>query len=192
VHGAEVVEVGAPGEHAGARADAAVTAVPGCALVVRTADCAPVAFLADDAVGIAHAGWRGLTLGVIEATVAALTRLGARSVRAVIGPCISAGRYEFGAADLDAVAGRLGEAVRATTASGRPALDLVAGVEAALRAAGVEQIDVDGCCTADDPSRWYSHRARREAGRQGSFVWLDDRRSAGSVPADRPCDTTVN
>ncbi len=168
--------VTAPGEHAGADADAAVTAVPGCELVVRTADCAPVALLADGgrAVGIAHAGWRGLVLGVVEAAVVALDGLGVApaSVRAEIGPCIRAGCYEFTGDGRDEVADRCGDDVRTTTVWGTPSLDLVAGVRAALAAAGVERVQVIGGCTACDTS-WYSHRARAEQARQGSFVWLE-------------------
>jgi YfiH family protein len=167
------VTVASAGEHAGAPADGAVTAAPGAALVVRTADCAPVALLAPEAVGIAHAGWRGLTLGIVEATVGALRALGAGSIEATVGPCISAACYEFGARELDEVAERYGEGVRAVTADGRPALDLAAGVVAALRSTGVQRVTVDGTCTATSGDRFFSHRARRDLGRQGSFVWLD-------------------
>jgi copper oxidase (laccase) domain-containing protein len=167
------VVVDGPGHAAGAAADAAVTAAAGAALVVRTADCAPVALLADEAVGIVHAGWRGLLLGVVEAAVAAVRDLGAGSLRAAVGPCIAGERYEFGVADLDLLAGRYGDSVRARTGAGRPALDLAAGVDAALRAAGVEMIERHGACTAAEPERWFSHRARRDRGRQGTFVWLD-------------------
>jgi YfiH family protein len=173
-HGAEVVVVRRPGEHAGVPADAAVTATPGAVLVVRTADCAPIALLAPEAVGIVHAGWRGLVIGVVEAAVHALLEVGASGIRAVIGPCISPVRYAFGPAELDRVATRYGDGVRATTADGRPALDLAAGIDAALRGAGVGEVVVDGRCTAADGSTWFSHRARQEAGRQGSFVWLAD------------------
>jgi YfiH family protein len=169
-----VVVVTRPGEHAGAPADAAVTATPGAVLVVRTADCAPVALLAPTAVGIVHAGWRGLVLGVVEAALAALRGLGAGEVRAVVGPCISAPRYEFGAHDLDVVAARYGDAVRGRTVDGRPALDLAAGVRGALHGAGVDRVSVVGGCTATDAGTWFSHRARGEAGRQGSFVWLGE------------------
>ena len=168
-----MVIVGHPGDGAGSPADAAVTAVPGAALVVRTADCAPVALLAPEAVGIAHAGWRGLLGGVVERTVEALRALGAGELEARIGPCIGPEVYEFGADDLDRVAARYGDAVRARTAAGSPALDLAAGVEAALRAAGVDRVERVGGCTATEPTRWFSHRARAESGRQGSFVWLD-------------------
>jgi YfiH family protein len=172
VHGTDVVVVTRPGEHAGVAADAAVTAVTGCALVVRTADCAPVALVGDGGVGMVHAGWRGLAGGIVEAAVAALRDLGATGVRVTIGPCIRAGCYEFAGPERDAVAERYGDAVRATTTWGTPALDLVAGVRAALTAAGVTEIGTVGGCTACDPA-WFSHRARGEAARQGSFAWLE-------------------
>jgi YfiH family protein len=173
VHGADVVVVREPGAAAGSFADAAVTDRPGCSLVVRTADCAPVALLADGVVGIVHAGWRGLLGGVVEAAVAAMGELGAVSgVRAVIGPCIRAGCYEFDAPERDLVAGRLGPSVLATTMWGTPALDLAAAACAALGAAGVDDTELAGGCTACDDT-WFSHRARREAARQASFVWLE-------------------
>jgi len=179
-HGPEVVVVEHPGQHAGAAADGAVTAVPGAVLVVRTADCAPVALLSAEAVGIAHAGWRGLVAGVVERTVDALRGLGATDVVAHIGPCIGPDRYEFGDDDLDLVAARYGDGVRSRTAAGRPALDVAAGVDAALRGAGISQVERALTCTASDASQWFSHRARADAGRQGSFVWLDQ---YGETPA---------
>jgi purine-nucleoside/S-methyl-5'-thioadenosine phosphorylase / adenosine deaminase len=187
VHGDRVVHVTEPGGGAGQRADAAVTDRPGCALAVLTADCAPVALVSDDGVvGVAHAGWRGLVGGVLERTVEAMRacrpgdvracRPGDASagepgdVRAVLGPCIRPGCYEFGADDLARVARRLGEAVRATTASGAPALDVPAAVRAALAQAGVVDVDDVGVCTACSPLH-FSHRARGELGRQALVVW---------------------
>lgn len=169
-----MVVVTRPGEHAGADADAAVTATPGCELVVRTADCVPVALLADGGVGMVHAGWRGLAGGVVEAAVASLAELGvpAASLRAEVGPCIRAGCYEFDGPGRGEVAARYGAAVLATTLWGTPALDLVAAAEGALAAAGVERVDVVGGCTACDAT-WFSHRARREVQRQASSVWLE-------------------
>ena len=83
------------------RADAMVTATPGIALGVLAADCAPVLFADPEAriIGAAHGGWRGALAGVMEATVAAMTRLGARPerIRAGIGPCIAQPSYEVGA-----------------------------------------------------------------------------------------------
>ncbi|HEX2274427.1 MAG TPA: polyphenol oxidase family protein, partial [Acidimicrobiales bacterium] len=153
VHGDTVVTVSSPGEGAGARADAAVTARPGCALAVFTADCAPVALASPEGVlGAAHAGWGGLLAGVLERTVDAMAVLGAGALSAVVGPCIEARCYEFGTEDLERVAASVGPEVRARTADGRPALDLVAGARAALARAGVENVDVVGRCTACSPA----------------------------------------
>ena len=183
VHGADVVVVARPGEHAGADADAAVTAVPGAVLAVNTADCVPV-LLSDEAAGVvgaAHAGWRGAEAGVLQATVAAMAELGAdRSrIEAHVGPCISAAAYEFSQADLTRLAFRYGPDVIGATADGTPALDLVPMVRAALREAGVrpDAVHADGRCTATDttdgaPTFW-SHRARSDAGRQASVIWME-------------------
>ena len=176
VHGADVVTVTEPGEHAGVAADAAVTAVPGAALAVTTADCVPVVLLADAAVGVAHAGWKGLLAGVVGATAEAMAALGHPPTRAVIGPCIRPERYEFGAADLDAVAARWGDDVRGTTATGTPALDVAAGVRRALAAAGVADVTDEGTCTALDADTYWSFRARGEGGRIATVAWLEERR----------------
>lgn len=173
VHGNAVVRVDGPGHRAGARADAAVTRLPGCALAVLSADCAPVALASPEGViGVAHAGWRGVLAGVLEATVGEMRALGAGTVHAVLGPCIRPHCYAFGAADLDAVAGRLGDAVRATTAAGGPALDLPAAVRAALGACGVDAANVTdtGVCTACSTDH-FSWRARADPGRQATVVW---------------------
>lgn len=173
VHGAGVVRVTRPGDHAGTKADAAVTAEAGCALAVLTADCAPVALASREGViGVAHAGWRGVHAGVLEATVAHMRALGATTVHALVGPCIRPECYEFGGAELDEVAARLGAGVRATTTAGMPALDLPAAVRSALRRAGVNAADVDdvGTCTACSPDH-FSWRARKEQQRQAAVVW---------------------
>lgn len=170
VHGARVVTVTQPGEHAGAEADAAVTAAPGAPVAVHTADCAPVLLVADGAVGVAHAGWRGLVAGVIEATARALADLGHPAHAAVLGPCIRPRCYEFGGPELDLVVERYGPTVRAETTAGAPALDLAAAVAAACRGLDLAVDDV-GTCTACSPVHW-SHRARAESGRQALVAWI--------------------
>lgn len=171
VHGADVVTVTRPGEHAGARADAAVTVVPGAPLAILTADCCPVLVVADGGVGVAHAGWRGLLAGVVEATVAALDALGAPARSVQLGPCIGPCCYEFGVADLDLVAERYGPDVRSTTTDGRPALDLPAGIRVACDRLGLPFGDA-GVCTATSPDHW-SFRARADTGRQALVAWLE-------------------
>ena len=178
VHGSDVVVVERPGEHAGMRADAAVTAESGAALAVQSADCAPVAIMGEDTVGVAHAGWRGLVAGVVPALVEASCRLNPprlrepQGLRAVVGPCIRPCCYEFDADDLDVVAGVTGESVRSRTASGRPALDLVSGIRAALASAGVERCDDVGVCTGCSPRHW-SHRTEAAVERQAVVAWLE-------------------
>lgn len=167
VHGAGVVEVDVPGR--GGDADALVTAATDVSLVVLVADCAPIALVAGDTVAAVHCGWRGLLAGVVEAAVEAVRRRGGEPIRAVVGPCISAAHYEFGADELEQVTRRLGPAVRARTDTGALALDLRAGVRAALAAAGVvERTDVD-VCTYESPDH-FSHRRDGVTGRQGLLV----------------------
>lgn len=172
VHGSEVMVVERPGEHAGRAGDAAVTAVPGAAVAVQVADCAPVALLGPGSVAAVHAGWRGVVAGVVGAAVERMLLLRPGPVRAVVGPCIRPCCYEFGAEDLDIVAAALGDGVRARTSDGRPAFDLPGAVRRALAAAGVADVVDEGVCTACSPRHW-SHRARRDRRRQALVAWLE-------------------
>jgi copper oxidase (laccase) domain-containing protein len=162
-----------PGEHAGVDADAAVTAVPGCVLAVRTADCAPIILMGQRTVGVVHAGWRGLVAGVIEQAAAAMGALGDAPVAAHLGPCIRVGCYEFDGPELDDLTARYGPEVRGATAWGTTAMDLAAAVHAALAEVGVDEVGDTSGCTACD-SRWYSHRARGDDGRFATYAWLDE------------------
>jgi hypothetical protein len=183
------VVVDEPGAQAGAHADAAVTARPGAALTIQTADCAPVALVADEGVVAAvHVGWRGLVAGVVERAVEAVHRAGGSRLRAVVGPCIHACCYEFGAADLDRVAARYGDGVRATTRSGRPALDLPAAITSALSALSAQSAlpsaatrTAGAGCTACGTPPMFSHRARGDTARQAMVVWLEGR-TRGPAP----------
>nr|WP_294507818.1 peptidoglycan editing factor PgeF [uncultured Rhodopila sp.] len=168
VHGDRVVTVTqpwAPGQ--GGQADAMVTDRPGIALGIVTADCAPVLF-ADAGgaiVGAAHAGWRGAVLGVLDATVAAMTALGASPERitAAVGPCIAQASYEVGADLRDAVLAR-SAADRVFFVPGqrddRWQFDLAGYCAARLRAAGVGYVIVTGVDTLADEDRFFSHRRR--------------------------------
>lgn len=170
-HGGGVVRVSRPGAAAGARADAAVTDQAGAALAVLTADCAPVALAsAEGPLGVVHAGWAGLLADVVPGAVKALRDLGAADVRAVIGPCIHAECYEFGADELQCLTDRFGTQVAARTHAGAPALDLRAAVRTALSEEGVDDVDDVDVCTACSPDH-FSWRARREPERQAAVVW---------------------
>lgn len=171
VHGADVVVADAAGRGAGGAGDAVVTTALDAPIAVTVADCAPVVFIADGVIGVAHAGWRGLVAGVIEATVSTMRDQGATDIVAVLGACIRPQAYEFGAADLDRVVDRFGPGVRATTATGTPALDVPATVRAALDETGVALAAVLGACTASEAELRWSHRARGDRARQAMVAW---------------------
>jgi YfiH family protein len=178
VHGTEVAVVDAvPATGARDRpgSDAAVTALPGVALAVLTADCVPV-LLADPragVVGVAHAGRVGAAGGVLEKTRAARVGLGATAghCEALLGPAICGACYEVPAAmraEVDAVLP--GSACR--TRRGTAGLDLRAGLRSRLAALGVTRVGVDPRCTAEDPDL-YSYRRDRRTGRLAAVTWLD-------------------
>jgi YfiH family protein len=158
VHGSTVVTVVAPGAHAGTDADAAVTTTPGAKLAVRTADCVPIVLVGDHTIATVHAGWRGLAAGIVGATIDAMD---GDVIRAVVGPHIRVGCYEFGADDLDGVA-------RGITSWGTAALDLTACVRAAL---GDVPIEDAGACTACTDI-YFSWRARKETARFATIAWM--------------------
>ncbi len=172
VHGTAVVVVDGDAAIAGRTGDALVTAEPGRAIGVWVGDCAPVALVSGEGVvGAAHAGWRGLAAGVLHETVVAMRALGATRITGVVGPCIHAECYEFGAGDIDVLAARFGPQVAATTSWGTPALDVPAAVRAALAADDVEMLDIAAPCTACD-ERYWSYRARGDRQRHGMAVWF--------------------
>lgn len=152
------------------RADAMVTRAPGLALGILTADCQPVLFSDPQAgvIGAAHAGWRGTKDGVLEATVAAMTALGAtpQGITAIIGPCISQSAYEVGQEFFEAFTDDDPETARyfASGTGGRMLFDLPAYGLARLRAAGVGHAEWTRHCTYRDPARFYSYRRTTHAG----------------------------
>lgn len=171
VHGSDVLVIDAAGPIVGT-GDALVTTSPVLALAVLTADCASLALSSDEGViGAVHAGWRGLVAGVVESAVVAMRSLGATRVVGALGPCIRPGCYPFAEPELASVAGRLGAQVRGVSADGGPALDLPTAVRAALAGVGATLVHDEEICTACAPERCFSHRARREVGRQAMVVW---------------------
>ena len=148
-----------------------MTATTGLPLAIVTADCAPIVLASDAAVGVVHAGHRGLANGVLAAAVARVRATGAGRVRAFLGPCIRSECYEFGADDLAPFVARFGAEVEGRTRAGAPALDLAAGVRIALAEAGVDELDDCGVCTADDAD-CFSYRRDGTTGRQVTVAVL--------------------
>lgn len=173
VHGTDVVlheGAGAP-----ARADAAVAFQSGRVCAVMTADCLPVVF-ADrrgTRVATAHAGWRGLAAGVLEATIASLGAPAAE-LHAWIGPAISQAAFEVGAEVRAAFLARLpgSDECFAANERGRFQADLYGLARRVLQAAGVCNVHGGGWCTHDDAGRFFSFRRDGVTGRQATLAWL--------------------
>lgn len=174
VHGTRVVGVDSDAFAAGPpEADASVGNRPDAICVVRTADCLPVLLCSADgrAIGAAHAGWRGLAAGVIEATVTAMAAVPA-DLMAWLGPAISQPAFEVGAEVRDAfvAADPAATAAFVPNARGRWQADLYLLARQRLAAAGVGRVFGGGFCTYADPERFYSYRRDGETGRLVSFV----------------------
>lgn len=169
VHSADVIVVDGPLSDR-PRADAMVTAKPGVALAILTADCQPVLFADARAgvVGAAHAGWKGALSGVLEATLDAMEQLGARrnNIAAAIGPSISQRAYEVGPEFLDQFLSEDRENSRffAGGNGDRYHFDLPGYGLQRLRQAGVGSAEWTGHCTYSDPDRFYSFRRTTHAG----------------------------
>jgi YfiH family protein len=184
VHGVAVHDADALLADVDPEADAAVTRQPGRVLAILTADCLPVFLASDDgtAVGIAHAGWRGLSAGVVEATIA---RLGVAPAALVawLGPAIGAKSYEVGdevrAAFVEADASDA--AAFEPTRAGHWRCDLYALARARLGRAGVTRVAGGGFDTFSD-ERFYSYRRSRETGRFASLVWIEPQRLEADAP----------
>jgi polyphenol oxidase len=177
VHGNEVVLVSEP-LHAPPRADALVTRTPGLALVVMVADCVPV-LLADAAAGVvaaAHAGRKGVELGVVEATLGVMQECGAspERVRGWLGPSIGGCCYEVPEQMQREVAAVAPGAVAAggRTRAGTPSLDLRAGLVAQLAELGVHDVGLTGGCTNDETD-FFSYRRDQVTGRFAGLIWLE-------------------
>lgn len=184
VHGVRVVRVGAA--DAGAppcEADASVTTEAGVACTVLVADCLPVLFAAPHgrAVAAAHAGWRGLAGGVLEATlgeVCALASCQPGDVDLWLGACIGPQQFEVGADVLDAFGaapdGRSSR-FRPGARPGKWLADLSGLARDRLRAAGVRSIHGGGHCTVENASRFFSFRRDGVTGRLAAAIWIDHR-----------------
>lgn len=172
VHGAGVVDAALGGERLSA--DASFSHRAGAVCAVMTADCLPVLMCARDgsAVAAAHAGWRGLAAGVLEATVKALGG-DPRQVLAWLGPAIGPTAFEVGAEVREAFVTAHNHAAAAFVAqpNGRWLADLYHLARIRLQAAGVTAIYGGGFCTYTDRERFYSFRRDRETGRMASLIW---------------------
>lgn len=175
VHGSAVYRaLAGPAPAQEPQADASITSDPGVVLAVLTADCLPVVFAARDGseVGVAHAGWRGLAAGVLEATVAAMHTPADRLV-AWLGPAAGPRAYEIGAEVREAFVSADPGAGTAFVATrpGHWRVDLYALARRRLAAAGVADAHGGNRCTISEPSSFFSHRRDGRSGRLATLVW---------------------
>ncbi len=182
VHGRRVAVVDRPQDLALPETDALVTTVPDLVLAVMVADCVPVMLhgpvtegpgAGSQVVAAAHAGRRGLQLGVVEAVMSRMSSLGVqpKAVVAELGPAVCGGCYEVPASMRDEVAA-VAPAARATARSGRPSLELRAGLVQQLHALGVGKVRVDPTCTFESPEH-FSHRRDQRTGRCAGLIVID-------------------
>lgn len=173
VHGIAVVEAD-PTQVA--TADASWTATPGIACTAMTADCLPVLFCnrAGTRVAAAHAGWRGLANGVLEATLDSLA-VPANEILAWLGPAIGPQAFEVGPEVREAFIAQRPEAVEAFAASpnaGKFLADIYQLARLRLAARGVTAVYGGGLCTVNDP-RFFSYRRNPRTGRFASLIWIE-------------------
>jgi len=176
VHGSRVLDLD-PAAPVGPapEADASVTRTAGTVCVVQVADCLPVLFASRSAscVGAAHAGWRGLAAGVLEATIKAFGVAPAELV-AWLGPSIGPEHFEVGDEVREAFVRSDPDAEVAFTrnARGRWQCDLPGIASARLRRAGIGSVAAEGACVYADAQRFYSYRRDGQCGRMAALIWL--------------------
>jgi polyphenol oxidase len=173
VHGNQVIRADeATGEP---EADAAYTRLSGTVCTVMIADCLPVLLcdVSATVVGVAHAGWRGLSSGVVENTLAAM-RAPAGELLAFLGPAIGPAAFEVGADVRDAflASDAAAEVAFKPKSSGKWLADLFLLTRQRLLRAGVRNIYGGGLCTFSDAARFYSYRRDQTTGRMAALIWL--------------------
>ena len=179
VHGTDVVRVDGPPDCDAPEpvADALVTTTPDVVLAILTADCLPVVFAAKDGreIAAAHAGWPGLSKGMLEATLAVM-RTPAADLVAWIGPAAGPRRYEVGENVFDAFVSQDADAAAAFVATrpGHWLADLPALARRRLVARGMRADDIHGgdLCTISEPDRFFSHRRDGRSGRIATLAWM--------------------
>lgn len=173
VHGTDVLHLDGE-EPTTLRADAVYTRQPGRVCAVMTADCLPVLFSSRDGkeVAAAHAGWRGLCAGVLEATLAAFTSP-PEEVLVWLGPAIGPQAFEVGAEVREAfVLQASADAVAFKPAGEKYYADIWQLARLRLQRCGVRQISGGGLCTFSQPEQFFSYRRDGVTGRMASLIWL--------------------
>lgn len=174
IHGNMVVD--AENLQHGKDADACMTSKPGVVCAVQTADCLPVLFcdLQGRVVAAAHAGWRGLASGVLQATVSAMRRAGAGEIIAWMGPAIGPTQFEVGQ-DVVGAFSALGMSNHFVSRPepGKYLADIYSLAKAILLDVGVAEVEGGQHCTVTEADKFYSYRRDGITGRMASVIWID-------------------
>lgn len=176
VHGVNVADASVAEQ--AAQADAVYATRPGVVCAIQTADCLPILFCDIDGavVAAAHAGWRGLAHGVVEATVAGMRESGARDILAWLGPAIGPACFEVGQDVFDAFVDQDRQAASLFAPiknhPGKYLADIYGLARLRLNALGIVKISGGGFCTVSDRRRFYSYRRDQRTGRMASLIWL--------------------
>jgi YfiH family protein len=175
-HGTNVLDLDGARDDAPARADASFTRRPGRVCAILTADCMPVLLASDSGAGVAaaHAGWRGLAAGVIEATVRALA-LPPQSLLVWLGPGIGPAHFEIGPEVREELlrSDPQAEAAFERNGRGRYTADLAALARRRLERLGIARIYGGDACTYTAPENYFSYRRDGRTGRQATLIWLE-------------------
>lgn len=178
VHGTVCLDLSSASPANTPEADASTTRVPGQVCAILTADCLPVILCSDDgaAVGAAHAGWRGLLSGVIEATAEATGQPGA-SLMAWLGPAIGPSAFEVGAEVRDAFMAEDAASGPAFTprpeAEGKWLCDIYALARLRLARIGIHRVYGGDRCTYRESAHFFSYRREQQTGRMATLIWID-------------------
>ncbi|PNS09325.1 peptidoglycan editing factor PgeF [Solilutibacter silvestris] len=177
VHGTAVVRFEKEGSHSDEpEADASMTSTPGVVLAILTADCLPVVVAARDGseIAAAHAGWKGLSGGVLEATIAAM-QTSPHDCIAWLGPAAGPQAYEIGEDVRDAFLAhdRRAESAFVPTRPGHWLIDLYAIARQRLADAGVREVHGGTHCTITESRTFFSHRRDQRTGRMATLAWIE-------------------
>ncbi|MBS0515999.1 MAG: peptidoglycan editing factor PgeF [Proteobacteria bacterium] len=176
VHGTNVMRLDAQAGEGEPQADAAVTSTPGLVLAILTADCLPVVVAARDGseVAVAHAGWKGLAAGMLEATVASMRTACARCV-AWLGPAAGPTAYEIGLEVRNAFLAhdRGADTAFVPTRPGHWRVDLYALARQRLADAGIRDVFGGDRCTISEPQMFFSYRRDQRTGRMATLAWIE-------------------
>lgn len=178
VHGTKSVRIDAEGCTGTCSGDAAFTRYPARVCAVLVADCLPILLCnsAGTLVGVVHAGWRGLSEGIIEQTVSAMGA-GNASLMAWLGPAIGPEHFEVGEEVRQAFIQRNKDSAlaflpRPSSRDGKWLANLFLLAKQQLKKAGVNEIHGGGECTFSDPARFFSYRRDGSTGRMAGLIWL--------------------